>query len=226
VKKPFIKIAIMQPYLFPHIGYWQLLQEADRFVILDDVNYIKKGWINRNRIIVNGKEHLFTAPIKCASQNKLIKDIGLSDRKWKYKFVKTLEYAYKKAPFFNQSFGVIRDCLMNSEQNLSKYILNSIFVISKYLDIDVQIIESSSLYGNQYKSQDKIIDICIKEGATSYINSIGGANLYSHEMFDFFEIELNFLKYKEGLSHLSIIDVLMKNSPDDIKKMITQYELS
>lgn len=225
MKKASGKIAIIQPYLFPHIGYWQLFQEVDKFVILDDVNYIKKGWINRNRIIVNGKEHLFVVPVKEASQNKLIRDLELDNKKWQNDFIKTLEYSYKKAPFFNQSFGMIKDCLMNNERNLSKHILNSFLVINKYLGIDVEIIESSSIYHSPFKSADKIIDICIMEKATNYINSIGGTDLYSGEMFNLHGIKLNFLKCKESLSRLSVIDVLMNNSQDDTKKMITQYEL-
>lgn len=215
----------MQPYLFPYIGYWQLFQEADKFVILDDVNYFKKGWIHRNRIIVNDKEHLFTIPVKGASQNKLIKDIDLDDKKWNNKFIKTLETSYSKAPFFNESFNLIINCIKNEEQNLSKYILHAFEVINNYLGIKVEIIPSSSIYNSQLKSTDKIIDICVKEKATHYINSIGGISLYSKDIFNSFGITLNFLKCNEDVPNLSIIDVLMNNSLEDVKNMIRQYQL-
>jgi hypothetical protein len=98
-----MKLAIMQPYIFPYIGYFQLIKAVDKFVIYDDVNFINRGWINRNRILVNGKDSLFTIPLKEASQNKLINDIDVNwDDAWKSKWLKTLEQSYKKAPIFNK----------------------------------------------------------------------------------------------------------------------------
>ena len=72
-------VAIMQPYLFPYIGYWQLIHAVDTFVIFDDVNYIKKGYINRNNILVNGQKQTFTLELMSASQNKLINDIDIGN---------------------------------------------------------------------------------------------------------------------------------------------------
>lgn len=95
-----MKIGIMQPYFMPYIGYWQLIKEVDLYVIFDDVNYIKKGWINRNNILVHDKRHLFTISLQGASQNKLINEIAVSDDFIKFK--KTISMAYSKAPYYKQ----------------------------------------------------------------------------------------------------------------------------
>lgn len=98
-----MKIAIMQPYIFPYIGYFQLINAVDKFIIYDDVNYIKQGWINRNKILLNNEDYLFTFPLKNASSYKKINEIELSENlysKWKIKFFKTLE-VYKKHLIMN-----------------------------------------------------------------------------------------------------------------------------
>lgn len=231
-----MRIAIMQPYLFPYIGYFQLINFVDRFIILDDVNYIKKGWINRNRILNGNKDYLFTIPLNNASQNKLINELQISSQdKWQVKLLKTIEMSYKKAPQFNFVFPVLRRTILNSELNLSSFILESIKALTDYLEIDTDIIPSSVKYQNpNLKAQDKIIDICIKEGASNYINPIGGVELYDREIFNNKNITLNFLKTgaveypqfsNEFISNLSIIDVMMFNSRDKIKYYLQNFDL-
>jgi hypothetical protein len=230
-----MKLAIMQPYLFPYIGYFQLIYAVDKFIILDDVNFINRGWINRNRIIVNGKEHLFSIPLKKISQNKLIMESELSDELWQKKFLKTIEMSYKKAPFFNESFKLISSIVNYKEKNLSLYILNHFQSIFDFLNLEVNIIPSSSVYESQsLKAQEKIIDICKKEKATHYFNPIGGTELYDQNRFLHENIKLNFLKTHEikyfqisdnFIPWLSIIDVMMFNSPEEIKSFLENYEI-
>jgi len=228
-----MKIAIMQPYLFPYIGYWQLINAVDIFVIYDDVNYIQRGYINRNNILVNGKKYTFTLELIGASQNKKINEINVGNNQ--YKLLRTIEFSYKKAPYFNYVFPLIKDIMMYQEKNLALYIGNSIQQIVKFLDIKVQIIYSSHVEkNNKLKGQDKIIDICQILGAQTYINPIGGKDLYSKEVFKSKLIELYFLKpeileYKqfnnEFIPNLSIIDVLMFNNKDTVRDMLHRYEL-
>lgn len=231
-----MRIGIMQPYLFPYVGYFQLIHAVDKFVLLDDVNFINKGWINRNKILVNGKENLFTIPLENASQNKLIKDINISSEpKWKGKFLMTLTMAYKKAPFFNDVMPII-DSIMNSEENnISKKIFFSLQKINGYLEIKTIIEESSSKYQTvDLKAEDKIISICKQEKATEYINPIGGTELYDKAKFDSEGIQLYFIKsgaitYKQFsndfVPYLSIIDLLMFNSNEAIAGFLRQYTL-
>lgn len=226
-------VAIMQPYLFPYIGYWQLINAVDTFVIFDDVNFIKKGYINRNSILVGGKSQQITLELIGASQNKLINEIKVGNNS--QKLLKTIEMSYKKAPYFDNVFSIIEDILNQEESNLAKFIGYSLQKISNYLEIDTKFIYSSSIEkDNSLKAQNKILDICKKLDATDYINAIGGKELYDKDKFEKQNIKLNFLepeiqKYmqleSEFISYLSIIDIIMFNNKDNISKMLMQYKL-
>jgi len=223
----------MQPYLFPYIGYWQLLSAADTFVIYDDVNFIKQGYINRNSILVGNKEQKITLEVLGASSNKLINEAQVGNNV--KKLLKGIDQAYKKAPEYKKVFPLIQSILENPEKNLAKFLGNSLQKVSAYLEITTKIIYSSDLKkDNNLKAQDKVLDICHRLEASRYINAIGGQELYSKEAFKSEGIELNFIKtefmeYKqfenEFVSYLSIIDIMMFNSVDDIKEMLNRYEL-
>ena len=225
----------MQPYLFPYIGYFQLMHAADKFVILDDVNHIKRGWINRNRILVNGKDYLFSIPIKNASQNNLILECELSEDPWKQKFLKTIEMNYKKSSEFEEVFPVISNIVNCQEKNLSRYIFYHFQKIFEFLQMEICVITSSSIYKTEHlKAQEKIIEICKKEKALYYINPIGGTELYDKKKFIAENIQLRFLKtnsilYKQNAEKfvpwLSIIDVLMFNTRQTIIEFLEQYTL-
>jgi len=230
-----MKVAIMQPYLFPYIGYFQLIKAVDKFVVLDDVNYINKGWINRNNILVNGKSNMFTVPLKEASQNKLINEIEISsDLKWKEKLLKTIEQSYKKSPYYNLISPVIIEIINHDNKNLSEFICFSLNKINEYLGIDTLVIPSSSIYNNRdLKAQNKIIDICLKESADTYVNPIGGIELYDKSEFEkkkltLFFIKSNDIQYKQFnndfVPWLSIIDVLMFNSKEQINSYLDDYK--
>ena len=231
-----MKIGIMQPYIFPYIGYFQLINAVDKFVIYDDVNFINKGWINRNRILNNGKDSLFSIPLKEASQNKLINEIEVNwDSAWKSKFLKTLEQCYKKAPFYQEILTIIEETLQVDNEPISKVIENNLRLICHYLDIKTEIVSSSAIYQNSHlKAQERILDICLQEKATQYINPIGGLELYDKDFFEVKNIKMNFIQsnpieykqYKnEFVPWLSMIDVLMFNSKEQIKEFLNSYEL-
>lgn len=223
-----MKLAIMQPYLFPYIGYWQLINAVDVFVIFDDVSYIKKGYINRNSILLNGQGQRITLELIGASQNKLINEIEIRGNS--KKILRTIELSYSKAPYFKEIFPIIEEILNQEEKNLAKFIGYSLEKISNYLKIDTKFLYSSSIKkDNSLKAQNKILDICSKLDAKNYINTIGGVNLYDEDRFKKEGIDLNFLKAKiinyqqfkdEFISHLSIIDVLMFNDIDAVRNML------
>ena len=226
----------MQPYIFPYIGYFQLINAVDKFVIYDDVNFINKGWINRNRILNNGKDSLFTIPLKEASQNKLINEIDVNwDDAWKSKFIKTLEQCYKKAPFYSEILPIIEQTLSIDNKPVSKVIEHNLRLICNYLDIKTEIISSSAIYQNTHlKAQERILAICLQEKASQYVNPIGGLELYDKGFFEAKNIKLNFIKSNsieypqfknEFVPWLSMIDVLMFNSKEKIKEFLDNYEL-
>jgi len=228
-----MKIAIMQPYLFPYIGYWQLINAVDKFVIFDDVNYIHKGFINRNKILAGGKPHQFTLNLIGASQNKLINKIQIE--KNYSKILKTIEFNYKKSAQFNNFFPLLKSIFDQKETNLAKFIGNSLKKISEYIEIKTDFVFSSEIKkNNEFKNQDKIIDICQKLKTTHYINAINGKKLYDKMLFKKNNIKLNFIQTKsfeyqqfnnDFVPYLSIIDVLMFNDLDNIKSLLNLYEL-
>lgn len=230
-----MKLGIMQPYFFPYIGYWQLINAVDKYVVYDDVNYIKGGWINRNNILLNGGKHLITIPLEKASPFKLINEISVTGNEvLKNKLIKTIKSAYIKAPFYEQVMPQI-ETLIFENSSISELNFNIILTIQKYLDIQTEIFLSSQIKkNNELKGQDKVIDIVHIMGAEEYINAMGGQELYSKDNFAKEKIKLSFLKpneiiYKQFknifVPNLSIIDVMMFNSPEQIKDMLDDYTL-
>ena len=226
-------LGIMQPYFMPYIGYWQLMAAVDTYVIYDDVNYIKKGWINRNNILVNNDKQMFTISLNGASQNKLINEITIADDFTKLR--KTITMAYHKAPYYNSVMILLDDIFSYQSSNLADFIANSIKLVCQYLDIQTNIIMSSDIEkDNSLKSQDKILEICKLLNADTYYNAIGGQELYDKSIFENENINLYFVQSKitqypqygeEFISGLSIIDVLMFNSQRQIRDMLKSYEL-
>jgi hypothetical protein len=231
-----MKLGIMQPYFFPYIGYWQLINAVDKYIIYDDVNFIKGGWINRNSILMNGKDKLINLQLHNASPNKLINEVEvLGNPIYNKKLLKTLESCYKKAPYFPNTFIVIESVINQKEKNLAKYLEFAIKKVCDYLSIDTELIVSSTIRkNNELRSQDKVIEICKILGADEYINAIGGQKLYSYSDFSTKGIGLKFLqtgdiKYtqfkSEFVPNLSIIDVMMFNNQEEISKMLDDYQL-
>ena len=231
-----MKLAIMQPYFFPYIGYFQLIQCVDKFVVYDDVNYIKKGWINRNRILVNGVPTLITIPVKNASQNRLINETALaSDRGWIPKFLKTLEQAYKKAPFFPAVFPNIEAILQADYANIAELNVATIRFVCSYLGLQTTLVSNSGGYANKHlKGQHRILDICLHESATTYINPIGGMELYDHALFEQHQVTLYFIKPaptpysqfgNEFQANLSMLDCLMFLDKTELTAKLNDFQL-
>lgn len=231
-----MKLGIMQPYFIPYIGYWQLMNAVDKYVVYDDVNFIKGGWINRNRILINGQPKYFNIPMIGASSFKLINEVQVNNEpKLIEKNLRILEAAYKKAPQYEVVYPLMKEILNCGKKNIAEYILESFKIINEYLGIDTELIISSTLNKDcSLKGQEKVLSICEMLGASEYYNAIGGQELYSFETFSQHGIKLNFLKtcpiiYKqfgeEFQQNLSILDVIMFNSKDEVQKMLKQYEL-
>lgn len=228
-----MKLGIMQPYFFPYIGYWQLLNYVDQYVIYDDVTYIKGGWINRNNFLINGEKKLFSIALSNAGSNTLIKDIEIKDDF--VKFIKMLQTNYAKAPYFKDVFPVIQEIVSFQDKNLAAFLINSHKVIASYLDMQTKIIISSQMVKDlSLRSSDKVLDICNNLQASNYINAIGGKDLYDKNEFIKNGVILEFLQseivpynqYKnEFIPGLSIIDVIMFNSKEIVIRMLNRFSL-
>lgn len=227
-----MKLAVMQPYLFPYIGYFQLMNAVDEFVIYDNIEFTKKGWINRNRILVNGKDEYLTIPLKKDSDYLDVKDRYLAEI-WQIerkKMLNRIMESYRKSLHFNNVYPIVEKCLLFEETNLFEFVLNSINIIKEYLGICTPLIISSTISINhQLKSEKKVIEICKTRKADIYINPIGGTELYNINDFKKEGIDMYFLKsdeirYKQFnndfVPFLSIIDVMMFNSKEEIRKLL------
>ncbi len=232
-----MKVAIMQPYLFPYIGYFQLINAVDTFVFYDDINFMKKSWVNRNRILVNGKECMITVPLKKASQNKLIKDIDvLIDRVWVQQFYKTIEQNYKKAPYFESTFKLIQTVFESPCKTIAELAIRSVVLICNYLEVTTSLEKSSITYPETkgVEKTERLIYITQLSKSDHYINPSGGKMLYDKTDFRLKGVTLSFIENQlspytqfdnDFVNGLSMIDVLMFNSPKEVQKMLNQYEL-
>jgi hypothetical protein len=227
-----MRIAIMQPYFYPYIGYFQLMNAVDEFIIYDNIKFTKKGWINRNRILVNGKVSYISLPIKKDSDYLDVKERYLADT-WsneRKKILNRVIESYRKAPFFESVYPIIEESILFEEKNLFKFIINSLGKVKKYLEIPTSIIIASSiLIDHELKSEEKVIEICKARKATMYINPIGGTLLYNKQNFLKEDLNLHFLKtndfeYKQYdndfIPFLSIVDVMMFNSKEGINELL------
>ena len=226
----------MQPYIFPYLGYFQLLHASDKFVVYDDVSFIKQGWINRNRILVNHQPYLFTVPVKNISSFTTIAQTEINNfNSWKTKFLVTLRHAYSHSPFFTSVFKMIEEMLAHELHTISELAVKSIEMVATYLAIPVRVLGTAHQYkNNALKGQQRVIDICLQEQAGVYINASGGSELYSKDDFARHNISLKFIQpeipeYRQFkndfIPALSIIDVMMFNAPETIQQMLNQYQL-
>jgi len=232
-----MKVAVMQPYFLPYLGYFQLVNVADKFVFFDDVNFIMKGWINRNQVLANGTTHKFTIPLNKASQNKLIKEVRLSSYSaWRNDFIKLIELNYKRAPFYSEIHEWLKTLLFKREYELiSDLASESIISASTLLGISTSFLFSSEIDYTKEQTkngQEKVLNICKILGATEYINPQNGTDLYNKSDFSDIGVSLHFLKMSEiryeqlkndFIPYLSILDVLMFNNKDTIKQYLHKF---
>ena len=226
-------LGIMQPYFMPYIGYWQLMAAVDTYVVYDDVNYIKGGWVARNNILLNGQKHMFTITLNGASPNKLFNEITIKDD-FK-KFSRLIESAYRKAPYYAEVSALLNKIYNYGDKSLGAFMMNSFQVVLDYLEIDTKLILSSTIEkDNSLRGKDKVKHICHLLGADTYYNAIGGQELYDKNDFkadgvDLYFVQTNLTPYaqlgNEFVPGMSMIDVLMFNSPIEVKQLLTNYKL-
>lgn len=234
-----MKAAIMQPYFYPYIGYFQLIQAVDRFILLDDVQYIRHGWINRNRLLkpCEGCQYIII-PLTAHSRDTLIKDIQPADAgKNKDKILRQIEHYKKTAPYYNTVRALMGDCFTNQHDNIAEMNGYYLKAVCDYIGIDFKIEISSQMdfdYSQVQEAGDWALRMCEQLQATEYINPTGGMELFDSDKFEMSNIRLQFLQpelkaYDQQREHfesgLSIIDVMMFNEPAEIKNLINDYQL-
>lgn len=234
------KIAIMQPYIFPNIGYMNLVNASDKFVFYDDVHFIKKGWINRNQIMLLGKPYRFSIPLKRQSQNVLIKDTEVVDLvNFAEKFIGQINLSYKKSPYKDSVLDYVKEVLGGKHVSISEVAIASVELFYKYIGIDKSFHYSSTEFSSTrgLERAERLIAITKLLQSNNYINAIGGTSLYEKEFFRSKGIKLEFVKpsfipyeHCNGVDpnfnpSLSIIDILMNQSEQEIFNQLDSFEL-
>lgn len=218
----------MQPYFLPYQGYFKLVASVDKFVFYDDVNFIKNGWINRNRLLASGKAAYLTVPLAGAGSNTKICHVGVQDKaRWKRRTLEMVRHSYTKAPNFTAVFDMFREIVDSEYDGIAGLARNSVMMVSRLLGLSTEFVVTSTGYKNDcLTGSDRVIDICRLENAKEYFNLPGGKSLYNPAQFDEYGIKLKFIdavaaQYRQFdnvfVPHLSILDVLMFNSFDSIR---------
>ena len=231
-----MKVAIMQPYFFPYIGYFQLIGAVDLFIVYDNIKYTKKGWINRNRMLQNGRDAIFSLPLKGAADLLDVRDRELAPDFDRSRFLGRISAGYRRAPYFAQTFPLIERVLGNDERNLFKFIHYSIVSTCEHVGIATPVRVSSDIdIDHGLKNKDRVLALCEAVGASVYLNPSGGTQLYAREEFSARGVELGFIRSKPleyrqfgsgFVASLSIIDVMMFNAPDAVRGFIeSNHEL-
>ena len=225
-------LAAHQPYFIPYLAYWQMIGAVDHFLIADDYAFIKQGWINRNRILINGRPNYFRIEVNSQSSYRYINETELLPIDVEDK-MKTIYMAYHKAPYFHSGKELMESILSFNDLNLSNFLTNSIREICKYLGISTPISFTSEIPGNNsFHLEQRIYDFCKAHDADVYVNAIGGQELYHFDEFRQHGIKLRFINsdhpsYKQFgnqfIGQLSIIDAIMFNSRDELQTMLMQY---
>jgi hypothetical protein len=231
-----MNIAIMQPYFFPYVGYFQLISAVDLFIVYDNIKYTKKGWINRNRMLQNGADVMFSLPLKSDSDYLDVCDRELAADFDGSKLLNQIIGAYRRAPHFAQTLPLLEQIVRYPDRNLFQFLHHSLARTCEHLGITTKIAISSTIdIDHTLKNQDKVLALCAATGATCYTNAIGGLELYAKDAFQANNTALQFIKSKPFeytqlgnpfVPWLSIIDVMMFNPIDDIRAYLqSSYEL-
>jgi hypothetical protein len=230
-----MKVAIMQAYFLPYIGYFQLIAAVDLFILYDNIKYTKKGWINRNRMLQNGKDVTFSLPLKSDSDYLDIRERELAANFDRDKLLNQIRGAYARAPYFPETFPLLGQIMRYEDNNLFRFLHYSIVRTCQHLGIGTDIrISSSVAIDHELKNQDKVLALCEEVGASTYVNAIGGMELYSKERFREKGIDLKFIKSRPFeyaqfgeafVPWLSIIDVMMFNSTEGIRRQLLKFDI-
>lgn len=254
-----MRLGMMQPYFFPYLGYYQGILAVDKYILYDNLNYIKEGWMNKNRyLVVDQKPTYFIVRVKEKSSYKKINEIELVEGEyWRKKILKSIFYNYKNSPFFDEVYPIVEGVVKAPVRYLTNLNAKSIIAVCKYLDIETEIVTDTKKYchlENRLKHGDKnvssrfpsiqlekseekvirIIEVCHREGADTFINTVAGQDLYEKKEFEKNGIDLFFLKTKDFrypqladqfYPNLSIIDVLMNCGKEGTKELLREHIL-
>lgn len=228
-------LAIFQPYFLPYLGYWQLLAMVDCFVVYDNIEYTKKGWINRNRYLKDGAAEYFTVPLKKGSDFLTVAERQVAADFDRGKLLRTLAASYRRAPQFDEVFPLIERVVAAPLDNLFEFVQHSLTEVAGFLEIRTPMVVSSTIaIDHELRAEQKVLALCRALRADRYVNPIGGQALYSPAAFAAASIRLDFVRArpveypqlgKPFVPNLSILDVLMFNSKAAVGGMLSEVDV-
>lgn len=228
-------LGVFQPYFLPYLGYWQLMAAVDRFVVYDNIEYTKKGWINRNRFLQHGEAAYFTVPLKKGSDFQTVAKRQIAGDFDREKLLRSLWASYRRAPHFAAVSPVIERIIQAPLENLFEYLHHSLGEIARYLEIATPMVVSSTIaIDHTLRAEQKVIALCQAVGADRYVNPVGGQALYRPAAFKAEAIQLGFIsprpiaypQYGDPfVANLSILDVLMFNSQAAVRRMLSEVDV-
>jgi hypothetical protein len=224
-------LAIMQPYYFPYIGYFQLMAACDEFVIYDDVQYSKGGWANRNRILHDHKVAWLTLPVGNAPLGSSYREktylLGPAQRR---SHLARIAAAYRKAPMFDAVYPLVESLMAFEDDRVAGFNAHLVSSLAGLLGLQCRLHLGSDFDNpSGERGQQRILQLCKRLGADTYLNAIGGTALYQEPDFTSAGISLRFLRpvarpypqaAREFSPFLSILDVLMHNPLDQVRDML------
>jgi len=237
IKEALMKIAIMQPYFLPYLGYYSLIKQVDRWIFNDEVQMIHKGWIQRNRILKQyGGWGYIMVPLHKHDHTELIKNITIrNNENWKEKILAQIRHYKKRAPYFYKVNAFLEDAFEKEFDSITKQNAFLIEQTCNYLglDFEYEILSEMSLEIGQIDAPDDwSLNICKALGENHYLNPIMGKQFYNREKYDHAGIKINFLNwtctpYKQFddkfIDGLCVLDAMMFNSPEEIRQMLDNF---
>jgi hypothetical protein len=234
-----MKLGIMQPYFFPYIGYISLIKHVDEFILLDEVQFIRHGWIERNRILkpIEGWQY-FQVPLKKHNRETKIKDVVIDNQQnWKKKILAQIIHYRKKAPYYFQIIDMLNGFFAREYDDIVSLNNFALITVCDYLGIctPIKVFSYINIQLDQINASDEwALNICKSMNADEYWNPPGGIDLFDKSKYQANNIKLFFQKcaireYDQKRANfepgLSIIDVMMFNDPIVINQMLDDYEL-
>lgn len=250
-----MKVAIMQPYFFPYLGYFQAMHAVDKYILHDQLNYIKEGFIHRNRYLTTGGDvKFFNVAVQKKSSNALIADIRVADHVgWRGKIKEQFKQNYRRAPFFEDVFPLVEKVVDADTDLLAEINAKSIAMVKGYLGLSCDLVPNAENYldiednlraiyvkgveGRAVveKKTMRVLMVCQRENADIFVNATGGRDLYRPDQFRAYGVDLYFvqsdlIKYPQyGMKYfqpnLSILDALFNCSPEHVVDMVGRYQL-
>lgn len=235
-----MRVAINQPYFFPYLGYFSLIKQTEQFVLLDEVQFIKQGWIHRNRVLSEGGSwNYIRVPLEKYRQKDLISEVRINNKEeWRNEIFKHLLYYKKRAPYYQETIDTVEKALNIDTDSIVRLNEHSLRVICNYIGIpaDFKIFTEMGLVVERSEAPDEVpLNICEALGnVTEYWNLEGGASFYDRSKFEKAGIAIKFLKsnlleypqIQGGFEKaLSILDVMMFNEPKKIRDMLDDFIL-